>query len=212
MLSRVSCRVTQHLAMMRLADYKPRVDRAAQGGGHGTLRRTRGAVRVLALAGVALVLALAAAAPPAAAADSPDSSVPAQVGPPAEPRRGAAEPQRDDATIAAGLMISPAAAARQRRAVCDEARRQGEIVVCGADRGEQWRVPSTADSDPASRQGQDTGVPRAPDVSGLPDCSRGCVGFGRVPPPVYVVDFSKLPEAPAGSDADRIAKGEAPTR
>lgn len=208
MLSRVSCRVTQHLAMMPVADYKPRVDGAAPGGGHGTLWRTRAAARVVAVALVALV----AGTPPAAAAASADSPVRAPSGPPAEPRRAAAEPRRDDAAIAAGLMISPAAAARQRRAVCDEARRQGEIVVCGADRGEQWRVPSTADSDPASRQGQDTGVPRAPDVSGLPDCSRGCIGFGRVPPPVYVVDFSKLPEAPAGSDADRIAKGEAPTR
>ncbi|MBC2653441.1 hypothetical protein H7F50_11425 [Novosphingobium flavum] len=133
-------------------------------------------------------------------------------GPPAEQAATKAEsPPPDDAVIASGLMISPAAAARRRRAECAESRRQGEIVVCGADRGEQWRVPSTTDSDPRSRQGMDTGVPSAPNVSSLPDCTRvKCRGFGKVPPPVYVVDFSKLPQAPAGSDADRIAKGEAP--
>jgi hypothetical protein len=135
-----------------------------------------------------------------------------QIGPPADRASGAADsPPPDDAAVATGLMISPAAAARRRRAECAESRRQGEIVVCGADRGEQWRVPSTTDSDPRSRQGMDTGVPSAPNVSSLPDCTRvKCRGFGKVPPPVYVVDFSKLPQAPAGSDADRIAKGEAP--
>ncbi|MBC2669903.1 hypothetical protein ACFOON_03375 [Novosphingobium piscinae] len=108
-------------------------------------------------------------------------------------------------------MISPTAAARQRRAACVQARSQGEIVVCGADRGEAWRVPSITDSEPDSREGRDTGVPTAPNVSSLPDCKIvKCHGFGRVPPPVYVVDFSKLPPAPAGSDADRIAKGEIP--
>ena len=211
MLSRVSCRVTQHLAMMRLADYKPRVDRAAQGGGHGTAWRIRAVVRVLAAAFV--VLALVTGARPARAAGSADSPTRAPIGPPAELRRAAANPPRDDAAIAAGLMISPAAAARQRRAVCNEARRQGEIVVCGVDRGEQWRVPSTAESDPKSRQGRDIGMPTAPNVSSLPDCAIvKCHGFGKVPPPIYVVDFTKLPEAPVGSDADRIAKGEAPAR
>ena len=138
-----------------------------------------------------------------------DSSAAADSLAPAESPPSPAPPP-DDAAIAANLMISPGAASRARRAECEAARSQGEMVVCGFDRGEQWRVPSTADSDPASRQGQDNGVPRAPNVSSLPDCSRGCLGFGKVPPPVYVVDFSKLPEAPKGSDADRIAKGEMP--
>ena len=129
---------------------------------------------------------------------------------PESPVLASAIPPPDDAAVATSLMISPGAASRARRAACEESRRQGEIVVCGFDRGEQWRVPSTAESDPTSRQGRDTGVPSAPNVSSLPDCSRGCIGFGKVPPPVYVVDFSKLPEAPKGSDADRIAKGEMP--
>lgn len=52
------------------------------------------------------------------------------------------------------------------------------------------------------------GAPRAPSVSGLRDCSRGCIGFGSAPVPMYFFDITALPEAPAGSDADRIAKGE----
>ena len=128
----------------------------------------------------------------------------------ANPAQGAAEVPRDDAAIANGLMISPRAAEKAKRAACETARSGGDIVVCGADHGEQWRVPSTTDSDPGSHQAQNTGVPSAPNVSSLSDCRRGCVGFGRVPPPVYVVDFSLLPKAPAGSDADLIARGEIP--
>lgn len=189
--------------MLRRADYKPRVDGAAQYGGQRAAWVTRAmagaVVMALMLGGIVL-----GGSPVAAAAPADDR------GNPPDSRQA---PPRDDAAIAAGLMISPAAAARQRRAVCDEARRQGEIVVCGVDRGEQWRVPSTAESDPKSRQGRDIGVPTAPNVSSLPDCAIvKCHGFGKVPPPIYVVDFSKLPEAPAGSDADRIAKGEAPAR
>ncbi len=84
----------------------------------------------------------------------------------------------------------------------------GEILVCGADRGEDIRVPSTADSDPFSRQGMDDGLPRAPMVSGLPDCSRGCIGVGSVPPPLYVINVKELPEAPKDSDAEKVANGE----
>lgn len=86
---------------------------------------------------------------------------------------------------------------------------KGEIIVCGADHGEQWRVPSTADSDPNSREGQDTGVPQAPNVSGLPDCRISkCMGFGKTPPKVLIIDLKAIPEAPEGSDADKVANGE----
>jgi len=90
----------------------------------------------------------------------------------------------------------------------------GEIVVCAPESGDQYRVPSTADSDPNSREARrrlDDGIPRAPQVGTVIDCANGgCIGFGSVPPPAYIVDFSQIPEAPAGSDAERIAKGEAP--
>jgi len=90
---------------------------------------------------------------------------------------------------------------------CDESGADGAIVVCGHNEEnarQKLPLPSTPDS---SRTTGD-GVPRAPNVSGLPDCSRGCIGFGGVPPPMYYFDITALPPPPAGSDADRIAKGE----
>lgn len=85
-----------------------------------------------------------------------------------------------------------------------------EIVVC-VDRGRDQSMPSTAESDPNSLQGRrfrDGNIPTAPQLD------RGycasCQHFGWVPPPVYYVDVSALPQAPEGSDADKIAKGEAP--
>jgi hypothetical protein len=85
-----------------------------------------------------------------------------------------------------------------------------EIVVCArkpADNS-RYRVKSTAQLDSRSHQNLYDGLPRGPDVSGLPDCSSGCIRMGRTPPPIHLIDLSKIPEAPPGSDADRIAKGE----
>lgn len=84
-----------------------------------------------------------------------------------------------------------------------------EIVVCGRNDGAQWRVPPTSQTDPRSRQALHDGLPRAPNVSGLPECTVvKCRGFGRVPAPVYYIDLKSIPEAPADSDADLIGKGE----
>lgn len=85
-----------------------------------------------------------------------------------------------------------------------------EIVVCAKKREDsaQFRVKSTAELDPKSRQNLDDGLPRGPDVSGLPDCSSGCIRMGKTPPQIHLIDLSKIPEAPEGSDADKIAKGE----
>ncbi len=87
-----------------------------------------------------------------------------------------------------------------------------EIVVCGHERVRNQRIPSTADSDPnsaAARHGLNSGGARTPWVSGLPDCTvEKCHRFGKKPAPIYLIDLSKIPEAPPGSDADKIAKGE----
>ena len=127
-----------------------------------------------------------------------------------EPSEGASEAPRSDREIAEGLFSSTRrlTAPRKRDPDCGQTNARGEIVVCGADRGERWRVPSTTSSDPASRAAQDTGIARAPNVSALPDCSRGCIHLGRKVPQVLTVDLSKLPPPPAGSDADRIGRGE----
>jgi len=144
-----------------------------------------------------MMVALALSAPVGAAA--PDGGT-------------ADEPQapRTDQQIAEGLFASTArlTAPRKRDPDCGKTNAKGDIVVCGADRGQQWRVPSTTDSDPTSRQAMNTGIARAPNVSNLPDCSRGCLHIGKKIPQVLTVDLTKIPKAPAGSDADLIARGE----
>lgn len=85
----------------------------------------------------------------------------------------------------------------------------GTIVVCGGkEASDKERIPLRGETDGA--KSTDDGVPRAPNVSGLRDCSRGCLSLGGVPAPIYYFDIKSLPEAPAGSDADLIARGEIP--
>ncbi|MFV0644468.1 MAG: hypothetical protein ACK5NN_08210, partial [Sphingomonadaceae bacterium] len=98
-----------------------------------------------------------------------------------------------------------------------EPQKGDEIVVCGQEQdSSQFRVKPTSETDPASKQALDDGLPRAPNVDGPyifqgPATISGLCGIGLnkcPPPPVIFVDVSALPQAPAGSDADRIAKGE----
>lgn len=90
-----------------------------------------------------------------------------------------------------------------------------EIVVC-VDRGEDQRFEPESRYDANTLEGRralNNGVPRAPDMDTL-DCRKHpklvCIQGGWAPPPVYYTDVTKLPEAPPGSDADKIAKGEMP--
>ena len=91
-----------------------------------------------------------------------------------------------------------------------------EIVVC-LDRRTDQRVPSTAQTDPnsrAARKALDGNIPSAPFVGSI-RCRQGADGVcrgnvGSAPEPAYYVDVSTLPQAPEGSDADRISKGEVP--
>jgi len=130
--------------------------------------------------------------------------------PPAGDAPAEEEAPRSDQQIAEGLFASTIRVTkpRKRSADCGTTNARGDIIVCGADHGEQWRVPSTTDSDPTSRQAMNTGVPRAPNVSALPDCSRGCLHIGKQVPKVLTLDLTKIPKAPVGSDADLIARGE----
>lgn len=97
-----------------------------------------------------------------------------------------------------------------RRPECrPRSRIPGQIVVCGdAERNEKERLPNRDQTDTA--RSTNDGLPRAPNVSGLPDCSRGCIRVGKVPAPVYYFDITALPEPPKGSDAEKIADGEIP--
>ena len=90
----------------------------------------------------------------------------------------------------------------------------GEIVVCRRKPSDEHRLRSSEDARRRyAAATKDAGDPRAPDFAGPPCDTRqaGCIGFGWVPPRAIVIDFAALPEAPPGSDADRIARGLAPT-
>lgn len=96
-----------------------------------------------------------------------------------------------------------------RRQTCTQSD-PNEIVVC-RDRGRPQQVESTAETDPnslAGRRFRDGNIPTAPqlDHGYCPSCQH----FGSVPPPAYYVDVGALPQAPEGSDADKISKGETP--
>lgn len=97
---------------------------------------------------------------------------------------------------------------------CESSGGDDAIVVCAPDRGEDLRVPSTSQSDPGSREARrerENGMPRAPQLDrGSCRGQPGCVVGGWAPPPIYVIDVKAMPEAPEGSDADKIAKGEMP--
>jgi len=90
---------------------------------------------------------------------------------------------------------------------CANPTRQGEIVVCGQN-PDQQRIPSTSDSDPMSDQALNDGRLHTPDVGGKGIFKgKSTFSFGSVEQP-YMIDLSTIPEAPLGSDADKIAKGE----
>jgi hypothetical protein len=90
---------------------------------------------------------------------------------------------------------------------CANPTRQGEIVVCAPNK-DQYRVPSTGESDPLSDQALNDGRLTPPDVAGKGIFKgKATFGFGSVEQP-YIIDLSTIPVAPAGSDADKIAKGE----
>lgn len=102
---------------------------------------------------------------------------------------------------------------------CSEAQEaaaiSGEIVVCRRRR-DQSDLRYSDDKAAERRYAEETmdkGNPRAPDF--IASCQdqgwpAGCFRVGRVPPPALIIDVEALPEAPPGSDADRVARGLAP--
>ncbi len=86
-----------------------------------------------------------------------------------------------------------------------------DIVVCAKKKDDsEFRVKSTAELDPNSKEATRDGQPHAPDFA--ESCKKNpqgaCVKIGGTPVPAYMLDFTLLPDAPEGSDADKIAKGE----
>lgn len=84
-----------------------------------------------------------------------------------------------------------------------------EIVVCAPRDPDKQRYPGRETLD--SVKSTYNGVPRAPDLRPVypgPVIARGCFIPPCPPPPMIFIDVKALPEAPTGSDADLIAKGE----
>lgn len=105
-----------------------------------------------------------------------------------------------------------AAQVQQCRRDTDAGTISGEIVVCAETTRDDANALTGTRAETQKRYAQETmnkGRPAAPDLFGIPDNGKG-IGFGKVPPPAITVDFAALPAAPAGSDADRIARGLAP--
>jgi hypothetical protein len=88
-----------------------------------------------------------------------------------------------------------------------------EIVVCAPRDPEEHRYPGREQLE--SVQSTRDGIPRAPDLAPhYPGVvvARGCFIPPCPPPPMIFIDVKALPEAPPGSDADKVAKGEMPER
>ena len=128
-----------------------------------------------------------------------------------------------DAAIAQAEQITAEEALREARRVygppapnpaCPESETiDGQIVVCGETPQDdsQYRVQSSSELNPTGEEATKDPVPRAPNVDGPgifqgpATVSGGCF-LNRCPaPPAYIVDFSKLPEPPAGSEAAKMA-------
>jgi hypothetical protein len=98
---------------------------------------------------------------------------------------------------------------RERPSECDDPDLDPDtIVVCREwEDGERYTFDRPVEADIGVTG---SGVPRAPDVFGMPPCSSYTVcvgGLGSVPPPAIMVDFTELPETPPDSDAARLYGG-----
>lgn len=100
----------------------------------------------------------------------------------------------------------------ERPVDCVEAEDDTLIIVCAPveDDPARFRGPSRLDRGDDSHLSWDGGAPNLePSYPGVV-VARGCFIPPCPPPPVYYIDVAALPEAPPGSDADRIARGLAP--
>jgi hypothetical protein len=159
-------------------------------------------------------LALMIGVPVAAQDDTRVTPPPAET-PPAEPAEQAAPPPAPPrinlmVTVPRGEINQAQAQECEDRA--DAGSISGEIVVCRQVGDDGSNSLSSTREEAQKRYAQETmlkGSPRAPEAFGIPDNGKG-IGFGGVPPPALIIDVAALPKAPAGSDADRIARGLPP--
>ncbi len=82
-----------------------------------------------------------------------------------------------------------------------------EIVVCRQlDKVPDQRLPSPTDRAQARGEMPSDPIPEAPYVLGLPECGVEvvCHRVGRPPPPIYIIDLSKIPEPLSPEEAARV--------
>lgn len=103
------------------------------------------------------------------------------------------------------------AAMRECEDEADAGTISGDIVVCRrrATSGEERFSSGDAAERRYAEETAFKDAPRAPDMFGIADNGKG-ISIGGTPPPPLIIDVGALPEAPAGSDADRIARGLPP--
>lgn len=151
---------------------------------------------------------------PLAAQDDSTATTPSAAEPTPAPTPPPAQdpPQRINLLVTVPRDEVNAAQVQQCADQADAGTISGEIVVCG-ELGRDGKSPLTGDrAATQKRYAEETalkGAPRAPEAFGIPDNGKG-IGFGGVPPPAIFIDVEALPQAPAGSDADRIARGLPP--
>lgn len=88
-----------------------------------------------------------------------------------------------------------------------------EIVVCRQfeDMPDQ-RLPSPTERAYAAGDRPPDPIPAAPYVLGLPECGVEvvCHRVGRAPPPIYIIDLSKIPEPLTPDEAAQVFRAEDP--
>ena len=86
-----------------------------------------------------------------------------------------------------------------------------EIVVCAElDQPDDQRLTSPTERAYQSGETPPDPVPRAPYVFGLPQCGVEvtCHRIGRAPPPIYIIDLSKIPEPLTPGEAALVYRAE----
>ena len=86
-----------------------------------------------------------------------------------------------------------------------------EIVVCRQlDQPDDQRLASPTERAYERGETPPDPVPRAPYVFGLPQCGVEvtCHRIGRAPPPIYIIDLSKIPEPLSPEEAARVGRAE----
>lgn len=164
----------------------------------------------LALSAAALVLTLANPALVAAQDDTAATNQ-AEAEPSPAPSQEPGVPPRINLMVTVPRGEVNQAELQQCRDNADAGTVSGEIVVCREAGSDGTGLTGTR-AESQKRYAEETafkGAPPPPDMFGIPDNGKG-IGFGKPPPVAITVDFGALPVAPAGSDADRIARGLPP--